>query len=91
MTDVMRDEQGSVDEVAAGVESALAELGLVVAGVGDEMHGEFPVLPTMCFPGTSFVRASVAATVADAVLGFHAIRALAPRLPVTLELDVGQA
>jgi acyl-coenzyme A thioesterase PaaI-like protein len=88
MTGVMRDEQGSVDEVEAGVESALAELGLVVTAVGDEMHGQFPVLPTMCSPGTTFVRASVAATVADAVLGFHAIRALAPRLPVTLELDV---
>ena len=88
MTDVMRDEQGSVDEVDAGVESALAELGLVIVAVGDEMHGEFPVVPGVCFPGTSFLRASVAATVADAVLGFHAIGALRPRLPVTLELDV---
>jgi acyl-coenzyme A thioesterase PaaI-like protein len=69
-------------------DSVLPELALTIVAVGDELHGEFPVLETMCTPGTDVVRPSVAATQADAVLGLHAIRALAPRLPVTLDLDV---
>ena len=68
--------------------SAFAEIGMAIEAVGDEMHGWFDVVPELCTPGTAGVRASVAASVADAVLGFHAIRALTPRLPVTLELDV---
>lgn len=52
----------------AGRESALVELGLVIASVGDEMHGTFAVHPTMWTPGTTSLRASVAAAVADAVL-----------------------
>lgn len=74
------------DEVAH--ESAFAEIGMAIEAVGDEMHGWFAVGPELCCPGTTSVRASVVASVADAVLGFHAIRALTPRLPVTLELDV---
>jgi acyl-coenzyme A thioesterase PaaI-like protein len=70
------------------VESAFTELGLTVEEVDGDMVGVVDVLPTMWTPGTRSLRASVAASVADAVLGFHAIRALAPRLPVTLELDV---
>jgi len=74
------------DDVAP--ESAFAEIGMVIEAVDDEMHGRFDVVPELRTPGTDAVRASVAAAVADAVLGFHAIRALSPRLPVTLELDV---
>lgn len=74
------------DEVE--VQSALAELGLTVDTDGDEIIGTIEVWPTMWTPGTRCLRASVAASIADAVLGFHAIRALGPRLPVTLELDV---
>ena len=69
-------------------DSVLPELALTIVAVGDELHGAFPVLDTMCTPGTDVVRPSVAATQADAILGLHAIRALAPRLPVTLDLDV---
>ena len=87
MSDVAQDEQSDIPgEGTAG--NALAELGLVVESIGDEMRGEFEIAPTMWTPGTTSLRASVAAAVADAVLGFHSIRALAPRLPVTLELDV---
>jgi len=84
------DHPGDDSTVADDIEvvSAFAEIGMAVEAVGDEMHGWFDVVPELWSPGTTTVRASVAASVADAVLGFHAIRALAPRLPVTLELDV---
>lgn len=84
------DDRGTDATVADEVEdaSAFAEIGMAIEAVGDEMHGWFDVVPELCGPGTTSLRASVAASVADAVLGFHAIRALTPRLPVTLELDV---
>ena len=67
--------------------SAVNELGLAMEAVGDELHGWADVRPTMWAPGTEMVRASVAMTWADALLGLHALKALAPRLTVTLELD----
>jgi acyl-coenzyme A thioesterase PaaI-like protein len=67
--------------------SAVDDLGLAMEAVGDELHGWADVRPTMWAPGTEMVRASVAMTWADALLGLHAMKALAPRLTVTLELD----
>jgi len=68
-------------------ESAIDELGLAMQAVGDELHGWADVRPTMWAPGTEMLRTSVAMTWADALLGLHAMKALAPRLTVTLELD----
>lgn len=68
--------------------TALDDLGLRLVPDGDDAVGDAPVLPTMWSPGTSCLRVTVAATWADAVLGMHAIMAFAPRLPVTLDLDV---
>jgi acyl-coenzyme A thioesterase PaaI-like protein len=68
-------------------ESAIDELGLAMEAVGDELHGWADVRPTMWAPGTDMLRTSVAMTWADALLGLHAMKALAPRLTVTLELD----
>jgi acyl-coenzyme A thioesterase PaaI-like protein len=68
-------------------QSAIDELGLAMEAVGDELHGWAEVRPTMWTPGTEMLRASVAMTWADALLGLHALKALAPRLTVTLELD----
>ena len=68
--------------------SAIDELGLAMEAVGDELHGWADVRPTMWAPGTEMVRASVAMTWADSLLGLHALKALEPRLTVTLELDV---
>lgn len=66
----------------------LAELGLETSMVGDEVHGEAAVTPEMSVPGTTCIRASVLAIWADTVAGLAAVRALAPSVPVTLELDV---
>src|SRR5262249_60831144 len=43
--------------------------------------------PTLGAPGPEMLRTSVAMAWADALLGLHAMKALAPRLTVTLELD----
>ncbi len=66
----------------------LGDLGLVIEEVGDELHATADVLPTMWTPGTTSLRLSILATWADTLLGLIAVRALAPRVPVTLELDV---
>jgi acyl-coenzyme A thioesterase PaaI-like protein len=68
--------------------SLIADLGLDVRLVGDELHGEGEVVPAMWVPGTPCLRASVLAAWADTVLGFLAIDVVAPRVPVTVELDV---
>jgi acyl-coenzyme A thioesterase PaaI-like protein len=68
-------------------DSAIDELGLAMEAVGDELHGWADVRPTMWAPGTEMLRTSVAMTWSDALLGLHAMKALAPRLTVTLELD----
>ena len=70
------------------VVSPLAELGLVIDEVDDELHGRADVVANMWAPGTESLRASILVTWADTILGLLAVRALAPRVPVTLELDI---
>jgi acyl-coenzyme A thioesterase PaaI-like protein len=66
----------------------ITELGFTTALVGDEMHGTAPVTTQMHVPGTGHLRTSILATWADNLAGLLAVVALAPRVPVTLELDV---
>jgi acyl-coenzyme A thioesterase PaaI-like protein len=66
----------------------LADLGLVIIAVDEDLHGTADVVATMWSPGTSSLRASVLIAWADTLLGLLAVRALAPRVPVTLEIDV---
>ena len=66
----------------------LQELGFDVRKVGDEVHGSVPVVPELWVPGTEHLRTSVLAAWADTATGYLAVGALAPRPPVTLELDV---
>ncbi|HKY65864.1 MAG TPA: PaaI family thioesterase, partial [Acidimicrobiales bacterium] len=80
------------DPRAAG--HILVELGLAVARSGDAVVGTAQVVPEMWVPGTTSLRTSILATWVDHVAGLAAIGVLAPRVPVTLELDVhlhGQA
>lgn len=74
------------DPRAAG--HILAELGFVVGRSGDGIEGAAEVVPEMWLPGTSHLRTSILATWVDHVAGLVAIDVLAPRVPVTLELDV---
>ena len=66
----------------------LRELGFTTRRAGDEMHGMAPVRPEMHVPGTAALRTSILATWADNLAGLLAVDAMAPRVPVTLELDV---
>jgi len=65
-----------------------SELGLAVDVVGDELHGTASVIPEMFVPGTKCLRLSILATWADHVAGILAARTIAPRVSVTLDLDV---
>jgi acyl-coenzyme A thioesterase PaaI-like protein len=72
----------------------LQELGFVLTRVDDEVHGTGRVTPEMWAPGTISLRTSILAIWTDVASGHLAINLLAPRVPVTLELDVhvyGQA
>jgi acyl-coenzyme A thioesterase PaaI-like protein len=66
----------------------LSELGFTVRRVGDELHGTASVYPELHVTGTRHLRTSVLAIWADHLAGLLAMDATAPRVPVTLELDV---
>ncbi len=66
----------------------LQELGFAVTRSGDELHGSASVFPEMFVPGTTHLRTSILAAWADMLTGILAVDAFAPRVPVTLELDV---
>jgi acyl-coenzyme A thioesterase PaaI-like protein len=68
----------------------LAELGFTSRLVGDELHGTGAITPPMHVPGTAGLRISILASWADMVGGMLTMRAITPRAPVTLELDVHQ-
>ncbi len=68
--------------------SPLGELGLIIETVGDDLHAHAEIVDTMCSPGTSSVRVSILAAWTDTILGLLAMRTIAPRVPVTVELDV---
>jgi acyl-coenzyme A thioesterase PaaI-like protein len=66
----------------------LSELGFAVRGAGEELHGSAAITPEMSVPGTSVLRASILAMWTDMLAGLLAAQAMAPSVPVTLELDV---
>jgi acyl-coenzyme A thioesterase PaaI-like protein len=66
----------------------LGELGFSLHLTGDELHGRAEVVPEMFVPGTDCLRTSILATWADHVSGLLVSAFIAPRVPVTLELDV---
>ncbi len=66
----------------------MLDLGLVTSRSGDDVRGVAPVVPEMWVPGTASLRTSILATWVDHVCGLAAIGVMAPRVPVTLELDV---
>lgn len=66
----------------------LTELGFTMTRVGDDLHGTASITPELCVPGTPHLRTSVLAAWADVVAGHLAAYSIAPRVPVTLELDV---
>lgn len=66
----------------------LQDLGFTVVPVGEELHGSASITPHMWLPGTSVLRASILAMWTDVLTGLLAVDAVAPRVPVTLQLEV---
>jgi acyl-coenzyme A thioesterase PaaI-like protein len=66
----------------------LRELGFRTRRAGDEMRGTALITQEMHVPGTAHLRTSILATWADNLAGLLAVDTMAPRVPVTLELDV---
>jgi uncharacterized protein (TIGR00369 family) len=66
----------------------LQELGFTVRQTEGDLRGAGTVTPHMHAPGTQRLRTSILASWADMICGMLAAQAMAPRVPVTLELDV---
>jgi len=69
-------------------EHMLSELGFRVWRDGAELRGSAEVTGFMHVPGTERLRTSILAMWADMLGGLLAVDVVAPRVPVTLELDV---
>ena len=66
----------------------VGELGLQTYAAGETFRGRSDVLAEACVPGTEALRTSVLATWADIVTGYAAMLAVAPRIPLTLDLEI---
>ncbi len=66
----------------------IADIGFLHRGAGDGVVGELDVDPFLCIPGTSVVRPSVLATVADVLTGVLASTITKPRVALTADLTV---
>lgn len=66
----------------------IGELGTTIDVAGDELHGRADVVPEMHVPGTDRLRTSILATWTDLLAGLLAVRVMARRVPVTLDLAV---
>jgi acyl-coenzyme A thioesterase PaaI-like protein len=75
-------------EVVAARRHVLQDLGWEVTLSEAERHGSATLTPEMHVPGTGHLRTSILAAWADVLAGHLAVDTIAPRVPVTLELDV---
>jgi acyl-coenzyme A thioesterase PaaI-like protein len=78
----------SKSEAPLEPQHVMGSLGLMIEAVGDELHGTAEIVPTMWAPGTSALRTSIIVAWTDVILGLLAVRVVAPRVPVTLDIDV---
>jgi acyl-coenzyme A thioesterase PaaI-like protein len=81
-------EDGEGEGGEPGTGHILRELGFSPFRVDGEIHGSAPVYPEMWAPETTHLRTSILAAWTDHAAGLVAVDLLAPRIPVTLELDV---
>lgn len=66
----------------------VSDLGLLLTQDGNTLRGEAHSVPEIWIPGTTVVRTSVLACWADILAGLLVTLVTAPRIPVTLDLDV---
>lgn len=78
----------SVSTDRSGPQHVLRELGFSTTRVGEELRGAAPIAPELHVPGSCHLRTSVLAMWADTLVGLLAARVMAPRVPVTLDLEV---
>lgn len=78
----------TVDSDQVDRSHVISELGLAVQLDGDGLRGNAVVVPEMHVPGTDVLRVSVLAAWADVLTGLLSGTALAPRVPVTLDLSI---
>jgi acyl-coenzyme A thioesterase PaaI-like protein len=76
------------DEAEMPGSHVVHELGLGLDRVGELIHGSAEIVHEVCAPDTPYVRTSVLAAWTDWVSGLLTVGVIAPRLPVTLQLDV---
>lgn len=79
---------GRAEAAWDGRSRILTEFGLAVRAHGEDLHGTGAVTPHMHVPGTARLRTSILAAWTDHLTGLLAARTMAPRVPVTIELDV---
>ncbi len=66
----------------------LSELGFALRRVDDRIEGTATVIPEMCVPDSAHLRTSILAAWIDHLGGLLACLTMAPRVPVTLQLDL---
>jgi acyl-coenzyme A thioesterase PaaI-like protein len=66
----------------------LAEVGWNARLVGDEMHGDAPVLRELLVAGAPHLRVAMLGCWADHLMGLLAVRIMTPRVPTTLDLEL---
>ncbi|MDT3441445.1 MULTISPECIES: PaaI family thioesterase [unclassified Pseudofrankia] len=69
-------------------EHVFAPIRVSVRRVGDELRGSVPVMPELYVPGTTCVRMAALVVWSDFLGGRMSVGVLAPRVPVTLDLNV---
>ena len=68
--------------------SIVTELGMACEFDAHRMTGHAHVVPEICYPGTDVTRTAVLLTWADVLTGVPCAVRMAPRIAVTLDLDV---
>lgn len=71
-----------------GAEGIFREFGLVIEAREDDLWGEAPISSGMHLDDSGALRMAMLVTWADMIFGVIAIKAIAPSVPVTLEMDI---
>ena len=66
----------------------VTEMGFTAAVDGPVAAGRAEIFPEVCVPGSATVRTSMLATWLDVITGWLAVGWMAPRIPLTLDLEV---
>src|ERR1700712_333929 len=88
MSDIFSTMDGDPLPSVSAPPSVIAELGMRCTTGGETAYGTVDIQPEVCIPESGAVRTSVLATWSDLLAGAVAGRAMNPRIPLTLDLEV---